>query len=162
MDLSSPSDCNVSDGISRELASITYASTDKDVEYILQLGREAELVKIDLKNDYRFVSVHPQDHHLLAVSWEGGTYIDRTLPFGLRSTPKIFSAVADMIAWILHCRGIQHQIHYLDDFLFIGAPNTGEGWRVIGPVLETLEHIGVPVAKEKTKGPLTCLNFMGS
>ena len=29
---------------------------------------------------------------------------------------KMFSAVADMIAWALHQAGIQHLLHYLDDF----------------------------------------------
>ena len=90
-------------------------------------------MKLDLKNAYRTIPVHPEDHHLLSVTWEGNTYIDRALPFGLRSAPKIFSAVADMIAWALHCAGIQHQIHYLDDFLFMGAPNSEQGhkhWRL--------------------------------
>ncbi len=76
------------------------------------------MVKLDLKNAYRIILVHPHDQHLLAISWVGRTYVDRALPFGLRSAPKIFSAVADMITWALHCAGIKLQIHYLDDFLF--------------------------------------------
>ena len=31
-----------------------------------------------------------------------------------------------MITWALHCVGIQHQIHYLNDFLFMGDHNTEE------------------------------------
>jgi predicted oxidoreductase len=93
--------------------------------HILQHGRGAELVKIDLK--------------------KGITYVDRALPFGLRSAPKIFSAVADMIAWALHQSGIQYQIHYID-FLFIGVPATDEGARALAIALRTLEYLGVPVA----------------
>lgn len=81
----------------------------------------------------------------LAISWEGKVYIDRALPFGLRSAPKIFSAVADIIAWALHCSGIQHQIHYLDDFLFIGALNTDEGRNALAIARRVLEYLGVPV-----------------
>ena len=124
VDLSSPWDCSVNDGISRKLSSITYSKVDDVVQHVLQLGVRAELVKIDLRNAYRIIPVHPQDHHLLAISWEGETYI---VPFGLRSAPKIFSTVADMLAWALHCSGIRHQIHYLDDFLFMGAPKSREG-----------------------------------
>jgi hypothetical protein len=29
---------------------------------------------------------------------------------------RFFSAVADLIAWALHVAGIDHLIHYLDDF----------------------------------------------
>ena len=53
----------------------------------------------------------------------GHNYVDRALPFGLRSAPKIFSAcaVADTIAWVLHGAGIERLIHYLDGFLFVGS-----------------------------------------
>ena len=61
------------------------------------------------------VPVHPQDQHLLGVQWEGAVYIDKVLPFGLRSAPKIFSAVADAVQWILSNNGIRKGLHYLDD-----------------------------------------------
>ena len=50
--------------------------------------------------------------------------MDRPLPFGLRSTLKIFTAVADMIAWVFHRAGIQDQSRYLDDLIFSGATAT--------------------------------------
>ena len=52
------------------------------------------------------------------------TYLDRALPFGLRSAPKLFSAVADALAWGMRRRGIQYQLHYLDDYLLLGPPGT--------------------------------------
>ena len=160
VDLSFPRNHSVNDGIPRDLSSLSYASVDDAVECILALGRGTELVKIDLKNAYRMVPVHPEDHHFLAISRMGQTYIDRALPFGLRSAPKIFSAVADMIAWALHCAGIRHQIHYLDDFLFMGAPNTNEGTSILGTALRVLEDLGVPVANHKTEGPSTSVTFL--
>ena len=39
--------------------------------------------------------MHPLDRPLLAVQWKGDVYVDPMLPFGLRSAPKIFKAVAD-------------------------------------------------------------------
>ena len=107
VDLSSPRLQSVNASISKEFASITYARVDEAVSTILYLGRGALLAKLDLKNAYRIVPVHPNDQHLLGVTWKGHTYIDRALPFGLRSAPKIFSAVADMVAWALHQAGIQ-------------------------------------------------------
>ena len=50
---------------------------------------------------------------------ENSVYIDRALPFGLRSAPKIFSAVADAVQWILQSRGISNSLHYLDDFILV-------------------------------------------
>lgn len=161
VDLSFPRDHSVNSGISPELSSITYAKVDDAVDMILKLGVGTQLVKLDLKSAYRIVPIHPQDHHLLAVAWEGETYIDRALPFGLRSAPKIFSAVADMISWVLHCVGIRHQLHYLDDFLFLGAPNTDEGERALRIALWIFEFLGIPVAVHKTEGPSTCVTFLG-
>ena len=155
-----PVNHSVNEGISRELSSISYASVDDAVEQILQLGRGTQLVKLDLEKAYCNIPVHPQDHHLLAISWEGSTYVDRALPFGLRSAPKIFSAVADMIAWALHCAGIQHQIHYLDDFLFLGAPGTGEAAGALAIALRVLDQMGFPAAMHKTEGPTCCITFL--
>ena len=60
------------------------------------------------------VPVHPQDQYLLRVQWRGNTYVDLAPPFGLRSAPKIFSAMADA-KWILVQKGLKI-LHYLDDF----------------------------------------------
>ena len=73
-----------------------HSSVDEAVQYILHLCRGTELMKLDLKDAYRIITIHPQDKHL-AITWQGATYIDRTLLFGLRSLPKIFTAVADMM-----------------------------------------------------------------
>ena len=37
---------------------------------VLSQGRGAFVVKADIKEDYRMVSVHPQDQYLLRVQWE--------------------------------------------------------------------------------------------
>ena len=75
--------------------------------------------------------------------------------------PKIFTAVADMIAWALHCTGIQHHIHYLDDFLLMGDPHTEEATMALSTSLNVLDHLGFPVATHKTEGPSHCITFLG-
>ena len=78
------------------------------------------------KECLQVVPVHPNDRWLLGMQWEGALYIDKTLPFGLRSAPKLFTALADAAMWILRQEGINFVIHYGDDFLVIGAPDTQE------------------------------------
>ena len=104
VDLSYPRSHSINDGILSELASVSYASVDDAVQLILQLGKGSELVKLDLKQAYCQVSIHPHDHHLFGISWEGNVFVDRALPFGLRSAPKIFTAVSDVIAWAFHAK----------------------------------------------------------
>ena len=65
--------------------------------------------------------------------------MDRVLPFGLRSAPKLYSAVADMMTWALHKAGIQHLTRYLDDFLFLVVPHTDDGAQILS--LATLSWV---------------------
>ena len=118
-------------------------------------------MKLDLKDAYRIVPVHPHFHPLLALCWEGSTYADSSLPFGLRSAPKIFTAVADVLAWALHCNGIRYMLHYLDDFLLLGSPGTSEAEQALTLATHTFNTLGVPVANHKKKGPVTELSFLG-
>jgi len=160
-DLSSPRGHSVNDSIPPELCSLHYASVDDAVAIIQQLGQDTQLIKLDIKDAYRIVPVHPADYNLLGIMWRGNTYLDRALPFGLRSAPKIFNAISDFIAWILSCNGIQHQLHYLDDFLFLATPNSRQGQQILLIVLETLRRLGVPIAVHKTEGPSSILIFLG-
>ena len=59
------------------------------------LGRGAVLAKLDVKAAYRLIPVHPDNRRLLGFEWQGSHYVDGMLPFGLRSAPIIFTAVAD-------------------------------------------------------------------
>ena len=47
----------------------------------------------------------PQDWWLLSMQWEGALFMDTTMPFGLRSAPKIFTALADAAEWIVKRKG---------------------------------------------------------
>ena len=161
VDLSYPAGGSVNDGISRTLSSVRYASVDNAVEIIRSLGPRAVLTKFDLQDAYRIVPVHPADHHRLGIVWEGRTYVDRCLPFGLRSAPKIFSAISDELAWIFASFGLVSQVHYLDDFLFF-EPSSSAGASGVGSVVTSLcSTLGVPLATHKTEGPSTCVVFLG-
>ena len=97
VDLSYPSGMSVNDGISPELSSMSYKKVDDVVQGIWQSVVGSMLAKIDIKNAYRVVPIHPVDRHLLAAAWRGKLFVDGALPFGLRSAPKIFTALADAL-----------------------------------------------------------------
>jgi len=131
-------------------------------QWIIQhLGRGTQLVKLDIQDAYHIVPVHPSDCNLLGIHWNGGTYIDRALPFGLRSAPKIFNALADFIAWVLACNGIHYQLQYLDDYLFLATQDSNLGSQLLSVALQTLHQLGITVAVHKTEGPTTVLIFLG-
>ena len=60
-------------------------------------------------------------------------------PFGLRSAPKIFTAVADALDWCLWQSGVTHIDHYLDDYITMGAPATNECQYNLSLILDKCE-----------------------
>ena len=107
LDLSSSEGWSVNDGIDPELCSLSYVTVDDAAAAIVRLGRGAELAKVDIKSAYRIVSVHPEDRILLGMLWEGFFYVDSVLPFGLRSAPIIFTAIADALEWAVRQEGVK-------------------------------------------------------
>ncbi len=152
---------SVNDGIQSDSCSMKYTSIDEAVNVILRLGQRTQLFKIDLKDAYRIVPMHLDDHVLLGVAWQGELTLIGPLPFGLRSAPKLFSAVADAVAWSLHMEGFQWQIHYLDDFCFSSLHSSTTPGAKLSVVLNHMARLSVPVATHKTEGPSTCISFLG-
>ena len=160
VDLSSPQGASINDGISSEVASLQYTSIDHLAALVVAEGRGSYLVKADIQEAYRMVPVHSEDQHLLGVQWNGSVYIDKVLPFGLRSAPKIFSAVADALLWILNKKGITKGLHYLDDFILV-AKDKGVAQKQKQALLSTFKNLQVPIEQSKLEGPDTCLTFLG-
>ena len=159
MDLSDPAGFSINDRIDRELCSLKYVSVDDAVRSILDLGLGTLIAKLDIDSAYRIVPVHPADRLLLGMSWKGQVYIDTVLPFGLRSAPIIFTAVADAVQWIL-TQGVNHIMHYLEDYLVMGSPDSPEFQRSLETILHCCRRLGVPIAQHKTKGPSMQLVFL--
>lgn len=161
LDLSHPANHSVNDGIDRELCSLQYATVDQAIAHILQLGEGALLAKVDVKSAYRNIPVHREDRHLLGMMWDGNVYIDTTLPFGLRSAPKLFCAVAEALAWILQKHGVAWSLHYIDDFLFAGSPLSPECKKNLEITISVCRWLGLPLKTRKIEGPTTKLIFLG-
>lgn len=161
MDLSSPEGYSVNDGISKEDCSFHYTSVDAAVSRIVQLGAGSLLAKMDIQHAYRNIPVAPGDRQFLGLSWQGQIYIDKVLPFGLRSAPVIFSAVADALLWMMRQRGVSWAIHYVDDFLTIGSPKSSECQTNMALMHETCTLAGLPLEPSKTLGPLSTITFLG-
>ena len=98
VDLSSPSNASVNDGIPPEWSTLRYPTVDHLSTPILQKGKGAYLVKGDIKEAYRMIPVHPDDQSLPGVQWKGAVYIDKVLPFGQFQTLPVTA---------MHCIALQ-------------------------------------------------------
>jgi len=127
----------------------------------LKLGCGTHLAKIDIKNAFRLLLVHPADRHLLGMHWRDGLFIDTCLPFGLRLAPRLSNILADFMGWILQQQGVFPLLHYLDDFLIVGPPASDICQQQLNTVKQVCDMLGVPLALEKVEGPSTSLSFLG-
>ena len=160
-DLFSPHGASVNDAIHPDLCSLEYITVDCVARRACEMGPGALLAKADVKSAYRIVPVHPDDIPLLGVQWNGKSYMDRMLPFGLRSAPKIFNALADALEWVCRQAGVKDIYHYLDDFAIVGPPESPTCARHLGIFRRECRVLGVPLAEDKTEGPATCLTPFG-
>ncbi len=162
VDLSSPEPLSVNDGISKSLCSLAYVSVKDAARTIVERGQGSILAKVDTASAYRVVPIHPDDRWLLGMYWDQKLFDDTQLPFGLRFATKVFTALADAAEWILTQEGVTTVMHYLDDFLLVGAPASEECHSHLSILLATFDRLGLPVAPHKLEGPAMTLTFWES
>lgn len=162
MHLSAPADISINDGIDKEDFTLRYRTIDDAVKLVHKYGAGALMAKIDIKSAFRTIPVCYEDRELLGIFWREKFYVDRCLPFGLRSAPFIFNQYADALEWILqHNYNITDIIHYLDDFLLVGPPISKQCGQALAKMLKVCSQLGFPIALEKLEGPTAILTFLG-
>ena len=89
VDMSSPEGGSVNDGIQESWCLLSCATVTDATQGITAYKRGALMIKVDVRNAYRVIPIHPADRQLMGMTWEGAIFVDTALPFGLRSAPKI-------------------------------------------------------------------------
>ena len=79
------------------MASLSYIKVEVATR-TAQTGQGSLLAKFDIEEAYKIVPVHPDDKHLLG---NNQLHINAAPPFGLRSAPFIFTALADALQWAI-------------------------------------------------------------
>lgn len=128
---------------------------------VRRLGRGCFLIKLDVEAAYKQIPVRPQDWHLLGFRWDGVYYYERVLPFGLKSSCRIWEYFAHALAFMLKAQGGETVVlHYVDDFLFV-ASSEEQAHAALASALALCRRLGLPMAADKTEGPTRCLTFLG-
>ena len=98
----------------------------------------------------------------MGIYWRSKHYIDKCLPFGLRSAPYLFNMVADALEWTLRRHFyINHLFHYLDDFFLVARASSSDCLNGLLDTLFLCRTVGAPVKPEKVLGPSTTLTVLG-
>lgn len=159
--LSFPRGSSVNDHIPTERASVHYATIGDAISMIKSIGHACYMAKTDIKSAFRIMPIHPEDYHLLGMTFNNSYFFDRCLPMGCSSSCAIFEAFSSSLEWLainkLHASGV---LHILDDFLFI-AQTEDKCRSDLNNFLGLCDYLGVPIAHNKTEGPLTVMQFAG-
>ncbi len=76
------------------------------------------MVKLDLKDAYLTLPIHPAHQKFLRFAWKNRIYQFSCLPFGLGSAPRLFTKILKAVVAFFRERGLR-VIIYLDDLLFL-------------------------------------------
>lgn len=90
----------------------------KDAKRLMQ--RNFWFCKVDLKDAYLSIGMHPQSQRFLGFNHQGKTYAFKRLPFGLNTAPRIFTRVLKAACTPLREKGFI-MVAYLDDILLMNA-----------------------------------------
>ena len=109
LNLSSPEGYSVNNGIPKPPFSVQYITVDSLIEGIMARGQGTLMAKFGMVSANLNLAIHPQDHYQQDHSstlgnmemWCDKYYVDMALPFGLHCTQYIFTAIADMVQWML-------------------------------------------------------------
>lgn len=152
---------SVNAGISDESAAVQYAGIEQAIQRIKTLGESTYMCKTDIRSAFRIVPVNPRDFGLLGFKWDGNFYYDKCLPFGCRTSCKIFEEFSTALEWIaLNKLGISAMVHILDDFLIL-ENSRDRAVSKLKAFIHLCEKLGVPLSNEKTELPAQVMDFVG-
>lgn len=111
--------------------------------------------KIDLKDAYLQLEVHPDSRKYLVIATHKGYFAYKRLPFGISFAPSLFQRIMDQIL-----SGIEGVVCYLDDIL-ITAPNFLLHSERLREVLRRLQASGIKTQKSKCDWLRSSITYLG-
>lgn len=124
------------------------------------LNKEDYVASVDLTSAYHAISIHESSRRFLAFEFDNNRYVYNVLPFGLTSSPRIFTKMLFPVISFLRTQGVIISA-YLDDILIINKCK----WQLesdIKLVLDLLKNLGFHVNLEKSSlTPSKVINHLG-
>ena len=160
--MSYPEKFSINDFIDESYTSVKYSHFDQVTEKLLKLGMNTQMGKIDIKSAFRLLPCYPGDFDLLGFKFDNFYYIDKCMPMGCSVSCATFERFLSFLECEIKRRSGNENIdHYLDDFIFLGAPLRDECSKLMLSFLDLASEIGLPIALDKTEGPSTCITYLG-
>ena len=97
----------------------------------------------------------------ICSQWNGTAQYLSTPAFPLACAQRQSYLTCLLLEWILINQGVTFLLHYLDNYLTMGPPNSHICQRNLSLLVEVCAVLGIPLALEKVVGPSTVLEFLG-
>ncbi|CAF5143754.1 unnamed protein product, partial [Rotaria sp. Silwood1] len=147
--------------IDKDSYSLSYVTVDDAIKSIQQLGKGAWMNKADIQDAFKLLPIKPSLWPFYGIKWNNYYYFFVRLPFGSRSSPKLFDMLSEAIVWIAeHNYGIKNMLHLLDDFFVVDSPDDG-GERTSAIISFIFNRLKIPLSVNKTVGPVQEIEYLG-
>ena len=118
------------------------------------------MVKMDLKDGYLQIPIHPDHQHLLQFIWGQKHFKFQFLPFSLSSAPRVFTKLLKPVVGFLRQIGLR-LIVYLDDMLFMHT-NKDQLEAMAPLICKIFKALGLMVnTKKSLLNPIQVVEFLG-
>ena len=141
--------------------SVQYHYMDEVIEMGIALGKGIFAARVDVAFAFRNQPMHISQLRFLAFSLGNKVYINSSLPFGAGSSCFIWEKIAECLQWVVSNEtGCYWISHFLDDFPLLHRTSMSLT-KFVHEFYKIMEHIGMPVAVEKTLGPAQIIEYLG-
>ena len=106
---------NEYDGVDFQLH---YPTVDDIMKSVQNLGSEALLLKIDVSRAFRNLRVDPFEYDALGLTWDGKSYIDISIPMGMKTGSALCQRTTDVIHHVMQSKNVR-VYNYIDDVICV-------------------------------------------
>ncbi|KAL0901956.1 hypothetical protein ABMA27_007099 [Loxostege sticticalis] len=111
--------------------------------------------KLDIKNAFHQVEIHPDSRHLTTFITSKGLYRYKRLMFGITCAPELFQKILEEML-----SGLEGVMNFIDDILVYGE-NEGQHDERLSKVLKVLKENNVLLNEAKCVYKVQKINFLG-
>ena len=163
VNLSSPYGASVNDCIDNDVYDnvpfkLKYPSVQDIVDEVNHLNSDVLLSKIDISRAFRNLRVDPHDFDLLGLKWNDSSYLDISIPMGMKTGSALCQRVTDVLRHIMKSKNVK-LFNYIDDVICVHKrQNASFEFELL---YSLFEFLGIPINPKKVVLPTRVLTCMG-
>ena len=92
---------SINELIDNDLCSLSYIKLDDAIRIIHEFGPNSMCCKLDISDEFKHLPISPKQQHRFCFKWDNLYYNFVRLPFGCRSSPRLFDMLSRSICWIV-------------------------------------------------------------